>query len=758
MVLATDLDGTFLGGKSLHKQTLYRLIKNDKNIVLIFVTGRGLERVIPLLNDPIIPQPDYIICDVGATVVNGQTLESIESLQNAIEEKWPGTIKIMEALNGIDGLQYQEVPQQRRCSFYSEDIDLNELVEEKVAKLNCDIIFSNKKFLDIVPKGINKGSTLRYLIELLGVPEEKVLVAGDTLNDLSMYDCGFKGVVVGKAESQLYKATQNNPLVYKAATEGAGGILEAIDYFKLASVKTSQLTHIKTEKEKEVNEIPQLLMLYHRFPYEKKMVNGQIENVPPKSPNGILPTLQGFFKNGRPGVWIAWEEVETSKTQLRNIYIDKENYPNLMASRIGLTKKEIEIFYKSFAKEAFWPAIFSFIDKVQFNHEHWEHYVEINRLFAEKTAEQADDGAMVWIHDYNLWMVPGILRHLRPDLKIGFFHHTAFPAANTFNIIPWRREIIGSLLQCDYVSFHIPRYVENFMDVVKSLFPVKILEQVNCAPRFLTYSTALGIDRMTSKIDTGQRIVQLGANPVGINLNYIKQLMQEPSVIENISEIKKYFKGKKMILSIERLDYVKGPLEKVLAFENFLEDNPSFLGRIELVNICTPPAQGMKIYDDIRSELEHAVGRINGKYASIEWVPIRLFLRSFPFEEVVAYYAAADIAWITPLRDGLNLVAKEFIGVKGLMPDSDGVLVLSEFAGSAVELQYTVSTNPYDPKSMKESLLQALSLSEEDKKNRMQRLYEQVRHYDIDFWAEDFLEKLNNKPVLTKAGEMKMLN
>ncbi|MEP6845522.1 MAG: glucosylglycerol-phosphate synthase [Panacibacter sp.] len=740
MLLATDLDGTFLAGKSLHKQKLYRLIRENKSISLVFVTGRGLETVIPLLNDPIIPNPDYIICDVGATVVNGHTFEPIELIQNEIEKIWPGTLKIQECLKGISNLQYQEVPQQRRCSFFSNDENIINEVREIAGAIGCDVIHSANKFLDVLPKGINKGTTLIKLVKYLKADPEKVLVAGDTLNDLEMYKCGYKGVVVGKAEQKLTDATIDIPNIYQAKMEGAGGIIESMENFDHLAHYISNFKDVAIKN--DTNEAPQLVMMYHRFPYEKTEINGSIERVAPKSPNGILPTLQGCFANGRPGVWIAWEEVAKRGEKLRNIYIDKEKYPNLMAARIGLTKKEVDIFYKSFAKEAFWPAIFSFTDKVKFNHHHWDHFVAINKMFAEKAAEQSDNGAMIWIHDYNLWLVPGILKQLRPDLKIGFFHHTTFPAANTFNILPWRREIIGSLLQCDYIGFHIPRYVENFVDVVRSLFPIKVLERVNCAPRYLTYSTALGVPSMATTIDTGQRIIKLGANPVGINVKYIQELMQQQSMVDKVAKMKKQLKGKKLILSVERLDYVKGPLEKVMAFENFLDDYPEFHGKLELVNICTPPAQGMKIYDKIQHDLEHAIGRINGKYASMDWMPIRLFSRSVPFEEVVSYYAAADITWITPLRDGLNLVAKEYVAVQGQLPDAKGVLILSEFAGVAVELPYAVLTNPYDPRSLKESLLQALMLSDEDKQMRMQRLFEQVNHYDIDFWANDFIKKL----------------
>ncbi len=742
MILATDLDGTFLGGTAQHKEHLYKTIRENDDFRLIFVTGRGVESVLPLLSDPVIPRPDYIICDVGATVLDGHTLRPVQPIQNNIELKWPGKKAVMEALKDVKGIRLQTVPQQRRCSFFFDDERIQSQVNRLQSKLGCDIIISAGKYLDVLPHSVNKGTTLQHLVDFLQVPQEKVLVAGDTLNDLSLYGRGFRGVIVGEAEEALTEAAQELSDVYVSDTAGAGGILEALDHFDSFRPFYKKLPK-KSSADKDSSD--QLVMLYHRFPFETVEENGRKIRRSPKSPNGILPTLTSFFKTGRPGLWIAWQIAEEGQTnEAPNFHIDRENYPHLQL----------------FSKEAFWPAIFSFIDKVQFNHEHWEHYLKVNRIFAEKAAAEAEPNAMVWIHDYNLWMVPGYLRQLRPDLKIGFFHHTAFPAANTFNIIPWRSEIIHSLLQCDYVSFHIPRYVENFVDVVKSLMPVKITEQVNAAPRFLTYSCAMGTGVMTREIDTGRRKVRLGANPVGVHVDYIRELMDKPSVQAHVAQLKKPTTGKKTILSIERLDYVKGPLEKLKAFHQFLEQHPNMHGKVELINICTPPASGMKIYEQVQQEMEQLIGKINGQYSTIDWVPIHFFFRSFSFEEVLAYYAVADVAWITPLRDGLNLVAKEYVAVQGLNPDSAGVLVLSEFAGASVELPNAVLTNPYDNASMIDSLLEAISMNRAERQIRMKRLYQIVSHYNIEFWADEFMHELSGlsqEPVKPPMKELAIL-
>ncbi len=758
MLLATDLDGTFLGGKSVDKLKLYRLIRQHKDIQLAFVTGRGIESVIPLLNDPIIPVPEYIICDVGATILNGETLEPIEPIQSDIENKWPGVLTFRQALKDVPGLRFQEVPQQRRCSFYyNEETDL-EAVEAIAKQYDCQVLLSVDKYLDILPAGVSKGSTLKLLAEKIDFPADRILVAGDTLNDLSLYNTGYKGVVVGQAEPKLTEQTKDNPEVYHAKSAGAGGIIEAIRHFP--KFKKYYRETVPQKRKKHVGET-QLLMVYHRLPFDKEVVDGVERRIPPRSPNGIIPSLLGFFDKGRSGVWIGEDEVRPSeKNPVRNTYIDERKYPNLIASIIPLSKKDIDLFYRVFAKEAFWPTIFSFIDKAKFNHDHWEHYLKINELFAIRVAEEADENALVWIHEYNLWMVPAYLRQLRPDVKIGFFHHTAFPPADIFNIIPWRREIIGSLLQCDFISFHIPRYVENFVDVLRSQAPVKVLERVNAAKQFLTYSCALGVDQMTKKIQVSNHVIRLGAQPVGINIDYIKQVYNRKRTQQRIASLKKRTAGKQIILSVERLDYVKGPLEKIQAFGELLQNYPELHGKVELINICTPPSQGMKIYDKIQHELDREVGKINGKYSNLEWTPIRYFFRSVPFEEVITYYAIADVAWITPLRDGLNLVAKEYVAIQGLKDEPNGVLVLSEFAGASVELPYALLTNPYDKRNMEEMLLQAIHMDSSEREIRMRRLYEIVSHYDIQRWGNEFIAELEQaareneaeRPQLAQLG------
>ncbi len=233
MLLATDLDGTFLGGDPAQRSALYRIINSHKTLQLVFVSGRGLATIVPLFEEPLMPRPDFIICDVGATIVTGNSLEPLEPIQSLIEERWPGKKQVADLLSGVKGLAPQEVPQQRRCSyFFNAHTDIDDL-KEKVEQLNCDLVLSAGKFADVLPKGINKGYSLQLLAKKYHFTAENILVAGDTFNDLSLFTTGYKGVVVGNAEPGLMEATAGLPGIYHAKEEGAGGIIEAMRHFSL---------------------------------------------------------------------------------------------------------------------------------------------------------------------------------------------------------------------------------------------------------------------------------------------------------------------------------------------------------------------------------------------------------------------------------------------------------------------------------------------------------------------------------------------
>ena len=736
MLLATDLDGTFLAGNPEDRLSLYQTIAAHPEIKLAYVTGRSLEAVLPLLADPTLPQPDYIIADVGATLVHGDSLQPIQQLQSVVDARWPGETQVASVIEPF-GLERQDVPQARRCSYFcTPEQAANPQLRQIADELGCDLLYSAELYLDFLPKGVNKGSSLQALADWLELSHDQVLAAGDTLNDLSMLSSSFHGVCVGQSETALLEATRSHSRTLHAERPGCGGILEAFAHFGflgehgIAAERRQAAQPGKAE----------LVMVYHRLPYEEyRNAAGKLQRRRPTSPNGIIPTLLSFFGDGRPGSWVAWAVHENDDEPFdSHTTVDAERYPKLTAARVKLSKEEVDIFYKRFSKEAFWPTLHTFWERATFNEDDWQVFCKVNRAFAERTALEAAEGAIVWLHDYNLWMVPAYLRELRPDLRIAFFHHTYFPSADVFNVLPWRRQIVGSLLQCDYIGFHIPRQVENFVDVARGVFPLKTLERQNCAPRFITYGCAVGLERMTTALDTGTRQVKLGAHPVGLDIERVRNALEAPKIKELMAQLREEMKGVKLILSVERLDYTKGILEKLNAYERLLADNPELIGKVTLVTVCVPAAKEMTIYDELQTQIEQAVGRINGRFARIGWTPLQFFFRSLPFEEVSAWYAMADVMWITPLRDGLNLVAKEFVAAQGLL-GGRGVLVLSEFAGAAAELKGALLTNPHDPADLAQTCYLALNLPKSEAQARLRELFDIVCYNDIRRWGEEFL-------------------
>lgn len=482
-----------------------------------------------------------------------------------------------------------------------------------------------------------------------------------------------------------------------------------------------------------------LVILYHREPYDEVVKDGKTYYLPKKSPNGIVPTLKSFFADVNQGTWIAWKQVAAAQkegfTKLVNMEGDDANYN---VYRIPLEAQQVKDFYHITSKEAFWPILHSFPYHFTSESTDWENFQEINRLFAEAACAQAADNALVWIHDYNLWLTPHYIRQQRPDVRIAFFHHTPFPALDVFNILPWREAIVESLLCADIVGFHIPRYSENFVNVVRSLKEVEVLKREPVTGHLTTVGTALAQPDMTTQLAYQGQVVNIDAFPVGTNPQHILSVLAREETKQRLEVIKEELHDRKLIVAAGRIDYVKGNEEILAAYARLLERRPELHGKIHLVLTCVQPAAGMRVYEEAQERIEQLVGNINGQYAKLNWLPVLLFTQAISQVELNAYYKAADICWTTPLRDGLNLVAKEYIVAHG---GKDGVLVLSEFVGAAVELPEAILTNPYSVRRMDEAIDQALDMSPEEQGDRMAKMYDTVTRYDVKYWADRLLSK-----------------
>jgi len=481
-----------------------------------------------------------------------------------------------------------------------------------------------------------------------------------------------------------------------------------------------------------------LVIVYHRAPYEEVVEDGQTVLREHKSPNGIVPTLKALIGPIDHAAWVAWKEAEDpAHPGFERVVEITDSFGTYSVSRLPLTAEQVRSFYHVTSKEAFWPILHGFKERYNYDPVDWPTFRSVNWAFAEAAAEEASDDAVVWVHDYNLWLVPGYLRQLKPSVKIAFFHHTPFPAPDMFSVLPWRKEIVDSLLACDAVGFHIPRYAQNFAAVAHSLAGARLIDDQASDPLMAREGTALSEMFTPRALAIDGRTVRIDTNPVGVNFAHIEELAAAPAVTEKVEAIRAGLSGGKLILSVSRTDYTKGNIQQLEAFERLLARRPELHGQVRFMLVSVGANRAMSVYEDVQQKIEELTGRINGTFGSFEWQPVSLVSTAIPLPELVAYYRAADVAAITPLADGLNLVASEFCAAQG--EDGRGVLILSEFAGAAVLLDGAIPVNPFSHAHMDKALDQALAMEEEEAQGRMRALRASARRFTVDSWAEETL-------------------
>lgn len=474
-----------------------------------------------------------------------------------------------------------------------------------------------------------------------------------------------------------------------------------------------------------------LVVLAHREPYAERQTDAG-PHLELKT-NGVFRTLDAVLRE-QAGTWIAWRAREDDDFATRIAAPTGEDGSSFEIRRIPLAPDEADRFYYDFTSKALWPVLFSMLDRARFTTEAWDTYRRVNQLFADAVCEEAAAGALVWINDFHLVLVPRLLKDRRPDLTLALFLHTAFPPPDTFGVIPWREELLDGMLHLDLIGFHIPSYALNFANTVERFMGAQPGDVT--AVREREARPAVAVSRYPRSVRFGDHEVRLGAYPVGVDAERFDTLARDPRTVEDASRLRQGMGCEHMVLSAERLDYVKGFLERLECFERYLQAHPERHGQVGFVQIGVPTRTGMEEFQEMRRRTEEAVGRINGRFGTLEWRPVHFFYTSLPLEELVGYYCAADVAWVTPLRDGLNLVAKEYVASR---TDEDGVLVLSEFAGAAAELDGAVLCNPYSPDSMERALATALEMPRAERQARMRQLRERVRSFDVQRWSRSFL-------------------
>ncbi len=455
----------------------------------------------------------------------------------------------------------------------------------------------------------------------------------------------------------------------------------------------------------------QLVIVANRLPVDRvDMPDGSIEWR--RSPGGLVSALDPVMR-ANDGVWIGW--AGGTQTDLQPFEED-----GLSLVPVPLTAEEIEGFYEGMSNATLWPIYHDVVAKPEFRRAWWDSYVTVNRRFADQVVEVAEEGATVWVHDYQLQLVPQMLRELRPDLRIGFYLHIPFPPAELFAQLPWRRQILEGLLGADLVGFQMGGGAGNFVRLVRQRVGHK-------THRDLVY------------LPDG-RTVRAAAFPISIDTSGFEELARTEGVDERAIEIREALgEPRKVFLGIDRLDYTKGIIARLRAFSELIEDGELSVDEAVFVQVATPSRERVEQYRILRDEIDRLVGRINGDLGRIGQPAISYLHSSYPREEMAALYRAADVMVVTPYRDGMNLVAKEYVACRY---DDAGALVLSEFAGAADELRQAWLVNPYDINGMKTALLEAYRSPDKETTRRMRAMRKTVLRNDVDAWARAFLTGL----------------
>ncbi|MGB6083087.1 bifunctional alpha,alpha-trehalose-phosphate synthase (UDP-forming)/trehalose-phosphatase [Moheibacter sp.] len=448
------------------------------------------------------------------------------------------------------------------------------------------------------------------------------------------------------------------------------------------------------------------------------------------SVGGLATGMKSIHQNSE-SLWIGWagipsDEIDESTTkEIKNLAYNEN------CISVPLSEEEIEEYYFGFSNRVLWPLFHYFMEYVDYDEDHWKTYKKVNEKFAETILEHLDEGDKVWVHDYQLLLVPQLIKEKRPDVSVGFFLHIPFPSYEIFRTLPWREEILEGILGADLIGFHTYDYERHFISSVS---------------RVLHYDTNI------NSIHAGSRIIKVDSFPMGIDYEKFHQEAEkqknknEKTLLKTrLEQNRALAPDAKFILSIDRLDYTKGIAKRLEALEYFLEKYPEYNEKVRLIMLAVPSRENVPQYQQLKKEVDELVGKINGKFSTATWVPVWYFYRSLPFEELVELYTSCEIAFLTPIRDGMNLVAKEYIASR---TDQTGVLILSEMAGVAQEMNDALLINPNDYNQMAEALKTALEMPLEEQISRNQILQKRIKRYNVEKWASAFMEALNSTTQL----------
>jgi trehalose 6-phosphate synthase/phosphatase len=474
-----------------------------------------------------------------------------------------------------------------------------------------------------------------------------------------------------------------------------------------------------------------LLIVSNRLPVSITKKKGQVTIQP--SPGGLATALRAL-QTEKEVIFVGWPGyTPQSQKEQQDISAALKKEHNCLP--VFLTRREIDKYYFGFANRTLWPLFHYFTSYCTFEKIEWEAYKSVNQKFFEKIIEFALETDTIWVHDYHLLLLPNLLRTYFPGADIGFFLHIPFPSSEVFRILPWRSEALEGMLGADLVGFHTYEYARHFLSSVLRI---------------------LGHEHEFGAISIDDRVVMADNFPMGVDAQDIMSLLQQESTIRDIKKFNKTVvkQDRKVVLSVDRLDYSKGIPHRLQAFEDFLARNPKWHEKLVYIMLCVPSRTKVRDYALLKQEVEGMVGKINGRFGNPEWMPIHYLYRSFPFHRLLPLYSVADVAMVTPVRDGMNLVAKEYVAAR---TDNSGVLVLSGTAGAEAELGEALVVNVYSKEAIIDALVQALEMSEKEQSRRMRTMRQRVIEYDIHHWTRSFISGIEDMKNLKTQRDYRKL-
>lgn len=441
------------------------------------------------------------------------------------------------------------------------------------------------------------------------------------------------------------------------------------------------------------------------------------------SPGGVASGLGSIYKTGT-NIWIGWPGISVDESREKEV-TGRLSKLNLVP--VFLTENDIAQYYEGYSNATLWPVFHYMPSYAQYDDVFWEYYKSVNEKFKEVVLAHAEAGDTIWIHDYQLLLLPSLIREAIPDITIGFFLHVPFPSFELFRLLPHRNELLSGMLGTDLAGFHTIDDANHFESAVTRLLPF------NSSAKIVTVN---------------DRQVMIDSFPMGISNEYFEQLTETEAVKKKIATLKKTFTGRKIILSIDRLDYSKGILQRLQAFDLLLSEYPDYIEQITFYMVVVPSRDTVPQYKNLKDEIDKLAGNINARYRTIRWNPINYFYRSFPVDMISALYNIADICLVTPMRDGMNLVAKEYVASR---VHNDGVLILSEMAGASKELVDAVIVNPNNIRQISEAIVVALNMPLIEKEKRMKQMRQIVARYNIHQWVKIYMQRLHQIKVIQQS-------